>query len=286
MGKNDKIKPGPSGASKLKKAKKNSKNESQSGPSTSSKSNDPSTSSNTKVKRIRFADEPNKSHQYRRPSNEPLLRYKSYFRPRSGTIQDSHTVRNLVQRPTQEKREALPQRTIRYVAPTEPIDRDRHVSEAIDFYYRSTQYSQNRESLADLRKKYMDDSRMRTEGNKPVKPEQNIYFRHFPRCQNCLYGKVDCVCRERSSEEIQNIKSDWKTMTRYGSIDETETPKSWTRNRLNWLESIENNIKLDKQKLIDDNFSESHEICCFPFNTFNIFAKRQRRHVDFYTKDK
>jgi hypothetical protein len=57
------------------------------------------------------------------------------------------------------------------------------------------------------------------------------------------------------------------------------------RPRSDWLVDLEENTKVDLEKVAAEKFSKEREVCCFPFNTFRIFSKRDMKVVDFYRKN-
>lgn len=76
-------------------------------------------------------------------------------------------------------------------------------------------------------------------------------------------------------------KSDWAILTQKPAKLKR---KVFTVPRLAWLEELEANSVIDKKKLIESKFSKEHELLFFPFNTFNIFKKKDIKMVEFYLK--
>lgn len=222
--------------------------------------------------RPRFQQE--NQHQHgRRSSYDITLRYK--ISPRQEGTQQSHSVRRIVAAPQRPTRGRSREREKRYVVHQPELTRkSHHHLDAVDFYYRSTPYGhRHRDDLNDLRHKTFREDRTRT-----LVPLRGTSRLHLNRCRNCLELLSNCVCVLKIDRPAT---SDWTTLFR----SYPERPKGFIKPRSDWLFDLEENSKIDPEKLAEEKFNSNREICCFPFNTFRIFSKRDIEVVDFYRKN-
>lgn len=211
------------------------------------------------------------THQRRLSSTE---RYK--ISARQEGPQPSNTVRNLVPRTTLDTKNPPTQPKLRVAFNEASIsDRDHHA--AVDFYNRSTRYSYTRESLVNLQKPTKKESRFKLHHHHRTLAHRKLHF-HVRRCMQCLQAKDECIC-ENMAPKLP--KSDWAVLVQ----PQIETPKTWLRPRLDWLRELEEKSTVDREKLIQENFDSNREICCCPFNTFQIFSKREIKNLNYYEKN-
>lgn len=257
----DEPQPGPSGY--------------QSGKKKDNKQNDKNTNRNVIIverKKHQHRSKQQQNQQHRRKSSYDItLRYK--IAPRREGLQRSNTVRQLVAAPQkQPSRGRSREREKRYVVHQPDLrSRSKHQLDAVDFYYRSTPYGhRHRDGL-----NYLKGITFR-EHKKPITLRESRL--HLNRCRNCLEIISNCICVLRIDRPQT---SDWTTLFRSHS----QRPKGFINPRSNWLVDLEENSKINIEKLKKEKFNKSREICCFPFNTFNIFSKRDIEVVDFYCKN-
>lgn len=218
-----------------------------------------------------------RQHQRRRSSSEQPLRYHISFR-REG-YQPSHSVRNLlpksVSKESQDRKKKKKAPAHVAYGENEPTTSDRDHHAAVDFYNRSTPYGYTRESLVDLRTPYKQESHynLAHRHNRPALFQRQLHS-HTKRCKECLEVEIDCIC----ANLLKPRKSDWAVLVQ----PEPETPKTWTRMRVDWLEDLENDSPIEEKKIVAARLSD--DICCFPFSTSQIFSKRDVDHTDYYKK--
>lgn len=258
----DESQPGTSGS----QIDKKKKNQSESRSILTTKKNQKSKEGKKKVKI------PAEATHRRKSSAEQTLRYRIPERQQGGP-QRSHSVRNLVpQSKPAEKQKAQGNVRINEEA-SSSSDRDHY--DAIDFYNRSTAYGYTRESLVNLRK---HANGLRNH-HQPAVDQPNLKLHaHVRRCMKCLNVKADCICETMPEKSLM---CDWAIMVQ----SEVPDKRTFTTSSLDWLEKLEEDSKVDIEKLVEDRFNPSREICCFPFFTFNIFSKRDIAEVDFYVKN-
>ena len=233
------------------------------------------TSDPTDKKAVKKKDttSPDRNEHRRLSSFENQDRYKLPVRKEGP--QPSHSVRNIVPRLTPEPKKPpiKPKRTIVFDEPSSE-DRDHR---AVEFYNRSTKYSYTRESLVNLRVPLRKLSHIKLHyHHRPTHAHRKLHF-HVRRCKECLQVKDDCVCETMPQKPP---KSDWAVLVQ----PQIENPRTWKQPRIDWLGELEEKSVIDRNKLIEDKFDASHEICCFPFNTFQIFSKREVKHNNYYMK--
>lgn len=221
-------------------------------------------------KKLKLKEE--KNHQRRRSSSEQPLRYRLSIRPAG--YQQSHSVRNLIPISSQEERDQDKSKSLEKTSVRdEPLSTDRDHHSAVEFYNRSTPYSYTRESLIDLRKPYKQESRYHLSHQNTDLHRQ--LHSHTKRCKECL--QVDCICMSVQKPP----KSDWAILVQ----PELENKKTWTRQRLDWLEDLEDSSQGNNTKIDEEKFSIEREVCCFPFSTFRIFSKCNTDNTEYYKKN-
>lgn len=212
------------------------------------------------------------SHHRRSSSEQTMSRYMLPIRPTGH--QRSNSVRDFLK--TVEKPKIDKQEIPKTVSTEETVDRDHH--DAIDLYFRSTGF--HKESLSHLRKSHKKESKTwhlhRRKGSKVVCNLDSKHNHHIKRCKNCLEPQDKCVC---DNIPHQRPQSDWMTL-----ILPKSDEKVYVENRLDWLEKLEKNSKFDLDEIIENKFDPSYDICCFPFNTFRIFSRRDIDIIDYYEK--
>lgn len=215
----------------------------------------------------------NRLQQHNRCSSyDVTLRYKLV--PRSQGTQQSHTVRRVVAAPRPQSRgRSRERRETRYVVHEPELkNKSHHHLDAVDFYYRSTHYGQcnhNHDGLNRLRHKVARTERIR---------EAKVRQHKTNRCRNCLELVSNCICVLSIDRPTT---SDWMTIFQ----DTPERPRKFFKPRNDWLTNLEEVSRVKPEVLAERKFNRSREICCFPFNTFRIFSKRDIECVDFYRKN-
>lgn len=261
---NDDPKPGPSGSQNDKKKKKELDVK-----KLLFKAERPTQGNKTRP--ILKQQQPQQQQHRRRSSYDVPSRYKLRARP-EGT-QTSNSVRKFVGASSRPVREAEKRQTRYIVHQPELSRRSQHHLEALDFYYRSTQYGpRHNDEMQQFRKSSRDIQRDR-------KFEKDKYKVPKRYCKNCLEPISKCICI-LSIERAPS--SDWTILLKNNPIQS----KIFTTPRIDWLENLEKKTIIDIGKIAEKKFDVSREICCFPFNTFKIFSKRDVKVVDFYKKCK
>lgn len=215
-------------------------------------------------------------HLRRRSSSEQTLRYRIFIRP--GGTQKSHTLRDFLPKPSTDLRQKIKQKSVRYEdQPLRSSDYDSH--DAADFHIHATPFS-TRESLVDLRRPLKMEPQAQTHNHHHH--EDRKLHHHVRRCLQCLESKDDCICATLSGTARSSVlpRSNWSTL-----FQPEDKPKTWTSPRLNWLHKLENDSQVDHKKLLKIKFSSNREICCFPFYTFRLFAKRDVAEAEYYMKN-
>lgn len=233
----------------------------------------------TKRKRDKKNKAAIRAQERRRSSRTQPLRYKAP--ERTPGLQQSHSVRAFVPRATPEIKEERMQKWSCEYDDSSIFDRDHH--DAVDFFIRTMPYAHTEKTLADLRQPARKISHHRLHPRHHHHQDESSLtlpdlFYHTRRCKLCLHVIDECVCQEGHSKPP---KSDWAVLVQ----TELEKPKTFTTSSLGWLEELELDSKVDYRKLINKKFDKSQEICCFPFNTFRIFSKRDIDETDFYKKN-
>jgi hypothetical protein len=224
-----------------------------------------------KIKNISFET------QRRRSSSEQSVgRYRILIRPKGH--QRSHSVRDLVPKAPENLANSENKKQIKTISSATSIHHDHN--DATDRYFRSTLYGHHRESLSNLRKAHKSSSKNSLLQHHRHKGSETKCFKkhdhHIARCRQCFEPKSHCVCANMPDNHLQ---SDWMTLIR-----PKPDVKNFTRNRLQWLQELEENSEIDQENLMEENFNDSREICCFPFNTFQIFSQRDIKMTDYYKK--
>lgn len=151
--------------------------------------------------------------------------------------------------------------------------------DAVDFYYRAEGLTHFSESIGNLRRAFSVKRR---------KSEIKMDFHHpkstsvySKRCRGCLQEFSECFCDNLSNRSSNENLSDWMKIITYDNPSRRKYLNS--ENRLEWLEELEDESEFDKQEYLQKKM-KSREICCFPFDTFGIFHKKEMEEIDFYTK--
>ena len=268
MSNNNNSQPGPSGVKPKKSDDKKEEEASQRPILISEKQPKPK----KKVK-INSLDIP--QHQRRSSADQPL-RYRLTFRP-EGT-QQSHSIRNVLPKRSDPPKPLAVKDPVASWDEPQSVTRDHH--DAADFYVKSLPFFTCRESLLEMRAcKKLDrrdkDHQHKQHAHRSSSANSRLY--HVRRCRKCLEIKDACIC---DTMEPKPLKSDWAVVV----LPDLDKKKTFTNGRLDWLEEIENN-EVDTVTLIEEKFDIEREVCCFPFNTFRIFSKRDIKNVDYYIKD-
>lgn len=212
-------------------------------------------------------------HHFRRASYDAPLRYR--VPPRMPGLQASNSVRRIVgasrlsalalrnQNVRREKRTRL-------VVHQPDSSRRHNQFDALEFFYRSTQYGKQH---------HLDEIQQLRRGAPSMRiRERKRETYKLPRryCRNCLEPLTNCICILGIDRPAT---SDWTVLLR-----QKAEAKVFTTPRGEWLNTLEKQTKVDVDKIADKKFDISQEVCCFPFNTFKIFAKRDVKTVDYYKK--
>lgn len=136
-------------------------------------------------------------------------------------------------------------------------------------------YRYNRGSHVNLRRLRRKTSQVRVCRSRSSVSVKKLYR----RCNTCLQYKEKCVCHEAKQKPSS---SDWAIILQ---PEPQVKPKHYTEPSLSWLVELEEQSVIDKKKLIEEKFSKHQDMCCFPFNTFNLFKKKDIKMVDFYIKN-
>lgn len=232
-----------------------------------------------KKKKTKISSEETPSQHERRVSltEQQTLRYKVPVRIEGH--QQSHTVRKLVPKAIiqEQKPRILSNINYEYIEDEQPtVDRE-HA--AVDFYNRTSPYTFNRDSLANIRKTVRKPSRFRLfrRAQSDYEPTHQKHHLHERRCPNCLQLKEECDCDVLTEKAT---KTDWAVLTQR----RIDSPKQFTEKRLDWLTELEQNSKVNRRMLAEKKLHRDREICCCPFNTFRIFAKKDMIDTDYYMK--
>lgn len=229
---------------------------------------------NSKKKSVKI-DSPEPSTSRRQFSDQKSSRYRMATQQKR--TQQSHSIANVVPRREAVKRQEPAVSTLSYTYEEPSADRDHHL--ALEFLERHSPYHA-RESLLDLRKRDQKE-KIRQHHHHHRKPKEGLVKRHIhhaKRCRSCLEIESQCDC-SKDPERVR-LNSDWGFLVK----PEVVPRRTFTAPRLDWLEELEE----ASEGLVDraeEEFTKEHEICCFPFNTFNIFKKKERRTLDFYRKN-
>lgn len=211
--------------------------------------------------------------QRRRTSVDRPLRYRLSFRPDGP--QPSHSVRNLVPRLSDENKK-VPLSIPRIVPSLTSLHSKPEREHNADFFNRISPFFSTKESLINVsRPAKQKESWFRL--HRTPQAKINVVhrsFHHPERCKACMHLIDDCVCMSISTKPL---KSDWAVLVQ----PITEQPRR-SVNRLDWLVEIEDQSAVDKSTMLEEKFDENREICCFPFNTFQIFSKRDIKQANFY----
>lgn len=196
----------------------------------------------------------------------------SRYRSRPKRTHQSTTVSNIVPRREAAKRREPTLSTLNYVFEEPSTERDHQL--ALDFIEKSTQFSA-RESLLDLRRREKKERIFHHHHRKDRITKRHVH--HHKRCRSCLQLQDQCECHDVSKNAGR--RSDWAILVN----PEPDPPRTWTKPRLDWLEELERNSKFNREQA-EEQFSEEQDVCCFPFNTFRIFKKKELRDFDYYCK--
>lgn len=205
-------------------------------------------------------------------SSDVSLRYK--LRPRNEGTQQSHFVRNLVAAP---ERITNKERQTKIIVHTpDPIRRgsDHHLN-AVDFYYRSTLYGPRHNDEMQQFKRLSYERKLDLEERWRKAKETAKAPKRY--CRNCLEPISKCICILGLERQAT---SDWTKLL----LHQAEEYPKYSRNRIEWLEKLEENSKFNIENIAEKKFNISREVCCFPFNTFKIFAKSDVNVIDYYKK--
>lgn len=255
MGKND-AQQGPSGSQDNKKAMKAKKR-----------------AEKEEKKRIKSIWKTEQQQKRRNSSQDSTLRYKIPARP--DRYQRSHTVSKLIPKPDQSVEANRPKsRNVTKSEIEESHSRDHH--DAAEFYNKTLPYAP-RGSFFNLMKVCSPSKLDRFHKHEVSAVSKQKIHHHVKRCKKCLYKKDDCICQKYP---VVPPKSDWATMVQ----SPAEEQVTFNSRRIEWLEQLEKNSVVDRRQLIEEKFNNSFEICCFPFNTFRLFSKRDIEMTDFYIK--
>lgn len=214
------------------------------------------------------------SQRRRSSSEQTMSRYKLNIRPAGHQRSDS--LKHMIPKPAKvEKPKIEKPETQGTTAAAESIDRDHHA--AIDAYFRSSGYT--RESLSNLRKACKKESFWhlhRRRGSKVICNVDSRHNYHVKRCKDCFEPQNQCKCLNLPHKPPQ---SDWMTLIRPKPEE-----KTFTKHRLDWLNDLEENSKIESQENVEQNFDPSKDICCFPFSTSRIYSRRNVKMMDYYYK--
>lgn len=235
------------------------------------KTKKPVTEGKYKKKTVKIASTEFPSHQ-RGASDQSSSRHR--LAPRPNRSQKSTSISQIVPRREAAKRREPTLSTLTYTFEEPSTERDHQL--ALDFIEKSSPYSA-RESLLDLRRKEKEKKERHHHHHRRERTIKR-HIHHATRCRSCLQIQDQCEC----NEALNSIgrKSDWAILVK-ADID---PPKTWTRQRLDWLEDLEANSKFDREQA-EEKFSEEQDVCCFPFSTFRIFKKKELKDFEFYCKN-
>lgn len=213
-----------------------------------------------------------KSHRRRFSSGEQS-RYRSSV---VDGFQQSHLVRNLVPSRLSDEPIKPVAPPVRYVVNMPEKNRDHH--EAAETYLRQTPFMYLRESLFHMRHPLSKDDKHHRDHRHKSSHEHTSAHVHRKRCHQCLEFENECICDVLSDEPL---KSDWAVLVQ----QQIETPKTFVVQQLDWLEKLEAKTPVDVNAIADKKFDKKYEVCCFPFNTFQIFSRQDINTLDFYKKN-
>lgn len=211
----------------------------------------------------------------RRHSSGEQSRYRSSV---VDGIQQSHLVRNLVPSRLSDEPIKPVAPPVRYVVNMPEKDRDHH--EAAESYLRQTPFMHLRESLFHMGHPRLnkDDKHHRDHRHKSVHEHHTSVHIHPRRCHQCLEFQNECICDVLSEGPP---KSDWAVLVQ----PQMDKPKSFMEQPLDWLEELEAHSPVNLNAIAEEKFNKTREVCCFPFNTFQIFSRRDIDTLDFYKKN-
>ncbi|CRL01130.1 CLUMA_CG014686, isoform A [Clunio marinus] len=214
----------------------------------------------------------------RHSSVDQNLRYTIYFRPsgpqQSNSIKDLLPIIQKEKKSHQNHHKKKKNVTVSHESSIPLRDRD-HL-DAVDFLNRISTLKA-RESLLNLHHPLKKDSWFNFHSRLGSKTNKFNY--HKRRCGSCLEVNEECSCDDPTTCVESQHQSDWATLV----MPRRESPIRKEQS-LEWLEELERKSKINCRTLVEEKFSKKREICCFPFNTFNIFSKNDIEVVDFYVK--
>lgn len=216
----------------------------------------------------------------RKSSVDQTLRYRLPIR--NNGPQTSHSVRNLVK--PRGKKDHLPRSTSIRIVPslTSVQSKSEREHNAAYFFNKISPYFTIRESplnIAKPIKRKLSWFRLHRISAEPILPRKS--FHHVDRCRICLQIRNDCICMAEPKEPLKTGSVDWSDWTIL-VLPVTEQPAWDNTGRLDWLEELEEKSKINKPRMLEEKFDNSRELCCFPFNTFRIFSKRDMTTANFY----
>lgn len=243
-------------------------------------------SNNRRRKRFRFAigrtsqakdRSPRRETHSRRPSGDQTLRYRLSIRP--GGPQPSHSIKNLVRRSSDEEEKEIPHRPLPVVPSLTSVHSRPEREHNADFFNRLSPYFSTKESLLNVAKPFKPKlSWFRLHRTKKAEAEEvHRVSYHAERCKNCLELKSDCVCLMAQHSKESRL-SDWSVL----SQPVTQQPKRRAESRIDWLVELEAHSRVDRVRMLEEKFNERREVCCFPFNTFQIYSMSDIKEANFY----